>query len=283
MWIDPETRLTCLLGHPVSHSVSPAIHNESYRRLGLNAVYLAFDVKNLSRAVEGLKELGAVGCNVTIPHKEEARGLVDLLSEEAEQVGAVNTIKFGDDLVGYNTDVHGVSHTLELLGVGEIDRALILGAGGAARSVLVGIAGRARLVYVTSRNIRGARGILELCGGVGLDALAIPWGERDLYLGEVDLLINATPVGTLGEGVPVDPRRLRPGCYVFDLVYNPPVTTLVREAVRRGCRALGGLPMLVRQAAEAERIWFGVEPDEEAMMRAAERALGVKDEGGGEG
>ncbi len=179
--------------------------------------------------------------------------------------------------MGYNTDVIGVIHSLEILGFRSVESALLIGAGGAARSVLAGLSGRVDRVYITSRRIERVEGILPLCNRLGLDAMAVEWEERSRIAGKVDLLINATPLGTLGEGVPLDPGSLKPGCYVFDLVYNPPETALVREAKRRGCRAVGGLPMLVRQAAEAERIWFGIDPDEDLMMEVAESLLGGGD------
>lgn len=244
--------------------------------MGLNAIYLAFDVINLPKAIVGLQEIGAVGCNVTIPHKEEACRLMDWLSEEARESGAVNTVKFEDRLLGYNTDVSGVLYSLELLDLGQVDSVLLLGAGGAARSVLLGVRERARKVFVTSRNIERARKILELCVRLGLDAEAVPWTERNSYLEKIDFLINATPVGTEERGIPINPALLRKGCYVFDLVYNPPRTPLIEEALKKGCKAIGGLPMLIRQAAEAERIWFGVEPPEDVMMMAALSYLGVR-------
>ncbi len=283
MMVDSETKLTCLIGHPVSHSISPIIHNASYRSLGLNYIYLAFDVTDLLKAINGLKELGAVGCNVTIPHKEAAYTLMEWLSDSAKQTGAVNTVKFDNGFLGYNTDVSGVLYSLELLGEGHFDRALLLGAGGAARSVLVGIAGRVGKVYVTSRRIERARNILNLGRRMGLDVEAISWEERGKYLVKSDLLINATPLGTLNEGIPVDPKLLEPDCYVLDLVYNPPETRLVREAIERGCRAIGGIPMLIKQASEAERIWFGVNPNEEVMLRAAMNYFGEISEGEGQG
>ncbi len=274
--MNSRTKLTCLIGHPVSHSISPIIHNASYRDMELNAVYLAFDVVDLPKALNGLGELGAVGCNITIPHKEPARNLMSWLSSTAEQVGAVNTVKFEDGFLGYNTDVSGVLYSLSLFNTSHFDNALLLGAGGAARSVLAGISGKVKKAYITSRRIDRARSILSLCNKLGLDAEAIPWEERNKYVGKVDLLINATPLGTLGEGIPIDPKLLRPECYVFDLVYNPPRTPLVREATGIGCKAIGGTPMLIRQASESERIWFGVNPNEEVMMEAAMKYLGEK-------
>lgn len=273
MNIDAETRLTCLLGHPVRHSASPAIHNASYRALGLNAIYLAFDVLRVRQAIEGLKELGAVGCNVTIPHKESVVELLDHVSEEARLIGAVNVVKFGDELEGFNTDVEGVRHSLKLLNAGG-EVALILGAGGAARAVLAALSGEYRKVFITSRSLERANSLLDLCSKLGIECESIAWERREFILEKADLLINATPLGTGGEEFPMDLSKLKSGAAVLDLVYNPPETHLVREARKLGCRALGGLKMLIRQAALSERIWFGVEPDEGIMEEAALKFLG---------
>ncbi len=273
-YLDASTKLTCLLGHPVAHSVSPAIHNASYRKLKLNAVYLAFDVIRLRTVIEGLRELGAVGCNITAPYKEEAVRLMDRLDERAELMGAVNVVKFGEEVHGFNTDVDGVRHSLELLGASG-DVALVLGAGGAARAVLAALRSFKR-VLVTSRNAERARSLLDLCSRLGLDCSPIPWEVRSSYLAEVDLLVNATPLGAGGEGIPIDVSEIRSGTAVLDLVYNPLETELVKEAKRRGCRAMGGLKMLIRQAAMSERIWFGVDPDEGVMEEAALMSLGAR-------
>jgi shikimate dehydrogenase len=271
--LNAETKLTCLLGHPVKHSASPAIHNSSYRELGLNAVYLAFDVLRIDVAIEGLRELGAVGCNITIPHKEKVMELLDSLDERASLIGAVNVIKFGDELSGFNTDVDGVDYSLELLGIRSGESALILGAGGAARAVLASISGKFPKAYISSRDIGRVERLRELCLKLGIECIPLPWEARERALDRIELLVNATPLGTGGEGMPVDASKLS-GIAVLDLVYNPPETELVRIARERGCRAIGGLKMLIRQAAVSERIWFGVEPDERVMEEAALRFLG---------
>ncbi|MCD6348267.1 MAG: shikimate dehydrogenase [Candidatus Korarchaeota archaeon] len=282
--ITPNTKLTCLLGHPVSHSASPAIHNASYHVAGVDAIYLAFDVRDLERAVSGLQELGAVGCNITIPHKEEALRLATTLSEEVRLIGAINTLKFGEGGVeGYNTDVNGVLYSLELLDIKEVGEALLLGAGGAARAVVVALRDRVSKLVITSRSLWRAEGLATMASELGFESLAVPWERRNYFVERAELVVNATPVGTYGEGMPVDASRLQKGCAVFDLVYNPPDTPLVKAARQAECRALGGLPMLVRQAAESERMWFNIDPPEEAMMRAAKKFLGVENEGDGEG
>lgn len=272
---DANTKLTCLLGHPVAHSASPAIHNASYRRLRLNAVYLAFDISRLRPAIDGLRELGAIGCNVTVPYKEEVIGFLDHLDEKAELVGAVNVVKFGEEIEGFNTDIEGVRYSLKLLDASG-DKALIFGAGGAARAVLAALTGSFKMVFVTSRNFERAKSLTSLCSKLGLDFFPLPWEERDSPLTEVDLVINATPLGTGGSEFPLDFGKLRSDTAVLDLVYNPVETYLVREARKRGCRAIGGLKMLVRQAAESEKIWFNVEPDEGVMEEAALGFLGVR-------
>ncbi|MEM0041191.1 MAG: shikimate dehydrogenase [Candidatus Korarchaeum sp.] len=279
--LDANTKLTCLLGHPVGHSASPAIHNASYRRLGLNAVYLAFDILRLKPAIDGLRELGAIGCNITIPHKEGVVELLDHVDEEAVLVGAVNVVRFGEEVEGFNTDIEGVRYSLKLLDASG-DKALILGAGGAARSVLAALSGSFKMVFVTSRNFERTKALASLCSKLGIDFHPLPWEERSSPLAEVDLVVNATPLGTGGGEFPLDLGKLRSDTAVLDLVYNPLETHLVREAKRRGCRAIGGLKMLVRQAAESERIWFDVEPDEGIMEEAALRFLGAR-LGGSEG
>lgn len=272
--LDASTKLTCLLGHPVSHSASPAMHNASYRKLKLNAIYLAFDVVRLKTALDGLRELGAVGCNITVPHKEAVIQFLDRLDEGSELIGAVNVVKFGEEVQGYNTDIEGVRYSLKLLEA-RGDMALILGAGGAARAVLAALPGSFEMVLVTSRNFDRAKALADLCFKLGLDFSPIPWEERNYHLARVDLLVNATPLGTGGGDFPLNFDELRSDTSVLDLVYNPVETHLVREARKRGCRAIGGLKMLVRQAAESERIWFNAEPDELVMEEAALRFLGV--------
>lgn len=273
--IDAETKLTCLLGHPVRHSVSPAMHNASYRVIGLNAVYLAFDVFKIKQAIEGLEELGAIGCNITIPHKESVIEFLDSLSEESRIIGAVNVVKFGDETEGFNTDVEGVRYSLKLLDA-EGETALILGAGGAARAVLAALSETFKRAIISSRNFERAKAMLKLCSELGIECEAIQWERKESVLGRADLLVNATPLGTGGEEFPMDLSKLNSSTAVLDLVYNPPETHLVKEARKIGCRALGGLKMLVRQAALSERIWFGVEPDEEVMEEAALKILGGK-------
>ncbi|MDW8035076.1 MAG: shikimate dehydrogenase, partial [Candidatus Korarchaeum sp.] len=162
------------------------------------------------------------------------------------------------------------------------DNAFVLGAGGAARAVIAALPEFFKRVLVSSRNLERVRALADLCSKLGLELVQVPWEDRNSQLAKADLLVNATPLGTGGSEFPLDFSKLRSETVVLDLVYNPAETHLVREARKRGCRAIGGLRMLIKQAAESERIWFNVEPDESVMEEAALRFLGVRI-GSGEG
>ncbi|MCZ7662007.1 MAG: shikimate dehydrogenase [Thermoleophilia bacterium] len=258
------TRLVAILGHPVRHSRSPALHNAAFAAQGLDMVYLAFDVpgEQLTAAVAGLKALGVVGANITVPHKETVVPLLDTLDSTAQKVGAVNTVVYRDGaLVGYNTDVYGFLMALQRgWGRGPRDATcLVLGAGGAARAVVAGLlAENAAQVLVYNRTLARAR---DLC------TAAAAWGttpcrvvtDNDLpaLADRVDLIVNCTAIG-LEEGVKVSPVPvdiLRGHHMVLDLVYGREPTTLLQAARQRGCTVMDGLEMLVQQAARAFEIW----------------------------
>ncbi len=273
--ITPKTRLYCLLGGSVRYSASPAIHNASFSFLGVDAVYLAFSVRNVVKAVEGLKELGAGGCNVTNPFKEEVIKALDWVDERSSLLRAVNTVKLEDEAMGYNTDVDGVLHVLDLLDY-EGEETLILGAGGAARSAILALSLKGcEKLTVMSRSRERAEKSLRLASSLGIEVKHDKWNPHILKRRQYGLIINATPLGTEGVGKPLEiPTGTR--CKLFDMVYNPPETSLVKDAKKRGCKALGGVHMLVRQASRAEEIWLSLKPDEGVMMRAALKFLGVE-------
>ncbi len=264
--IGATTKLIGLLGHPVGHSRSPAIHNAAFASQGLDLVYLAFDVlpEGLCAAVAGLRALGAVGANVTVPHKERVISLLDDIEPVAGRTGAVNTIVNRDGrLVGHNTDIHGFLSALESgWGRGPAGaRCLVVGAGGAARAVIAGLSSAgATEIWVYNRTESRAR---ELCreasawSGVPMRALS----ESDLvFFGpQADLIVNATSVGldekVKGTPIPVD--ILRGGQTVMDLVCSMRTTPLLAAADIRGAVALDGYEMLVQQAARSYELWTG--------------------------
>ncbi|MBW3611275.1 MAG: shikimate dehydrogenase [Actinobacteria bacterium] len=277
----PHTRLAGVIGHPIRHSRSPAIHNAAYRVLGLDWAYLAFDVAPGAgaAAVGAVRSLGLAGLNVTMPHKHDAARAADRCSPVAETLAAVNTVvPVGDELEGHNTDGAGLlaalaaDHGFEPCG----QRCLVLGAGGAARAVVLALAGAgATEVEVVARRLEQARAAARLAGGVGRV------GTVDGADG-ADLVVNATPV-TSELPLDLDPARLGRGQLVVDLGYQPRVTALLEAAATRGARTANGLGMLVHQAALSFRLLTGEDAPLSAMAEAAFEATppGPEPEDGG--
>jgi shikimate dehydrogenase len=268
------TLVAGVLGDPVRHSLSPVLHNAAFRALGLDWAYLAFEVPapQLPAAVAGVRALGLVGCNVTMPHKAGVAALVDRRSPVADALDAVNTVvRRGDELEGHNTDGDGFLDALRIdEGVDPAgQRCLVLGAGGAARAVVLALAGAgAADVVVVNRTPSRAEAAATLAGPVGRV------GGAEEAEGAT-LIVNATPVGMVhaapgpgGDALPIDPARLGPGQLVVDLVYDPPTTPLMVAAEHRGAAVANGLGMLVHQAAHAFTRWTG-EPAPVPVMSAA--------------
>lgn len=265
-----------ILGWPLEHTLSPVIHNVAFRRTALDWTYLSWPVEpeSLADAVRGLRALGAAGANVTMPHKESVIEHLDEVSGDAREVGAVNTIqRLGPRLIGHNTDVDGFAEFLA--GDAGFDArgktALVLGSGGASRAVVkaldsLGAGG----VTVAGRDPGRTESVAALTGG----AQGVAWEDASKLAGEVDLVVNATPLGMAGEHVLPD-AQLAVGQCVVDLIYAPPSTPLVEAARAAGAQAWGGLGMLVRQAAASFTIWTGQAAPLEAMSAAAVHAIGA--------
>lgn len=276
-----------LIGHPVGHSVSPAMHNAAFGELGLEYRYEAVSVEpeGLTDFLNGvMKGPDVRGANVTIPHKIAVMKGVDFLDGEAAAIGAVNTIvNDGGALRGYNTDGRGALKALEKA-VGRLDdkRVVLLGAGGAARAVAYCIAQEAEALAILNRTVRRAvelaSSLREVVEGRRAEISAAPFDETHLSreLEDADVVINATPIGMhpdVGE-TPV-PRRLLNGRHlVFDLVYNPPRTRLLKEAEMEGADTLSGVEMLVYQGAESFQLWTGRRAPIDLMLRVVKEALG---------
>jgi shikimate dehydrogenase len=264
------------LGWPLKHTLSPAIHNAAFRRLGLDWTYLAFPVppERLSEAVGGLRALGGRGVNVTMPHKETVISLLDRLSDEAEAIGAVNTIEIsGEEMIGHNTDVLGFTKFITGdTGADLTDcNALVLGAGGAARAVMQGLVGMGcSRIAVAARRPDSARSLIEM----KTNGETIPWDEVERAVRDFDAVVNCTPVGMAGENL-LPEAEFRPGQVVVDLIYQPPETPFLERARAGGADGWGGLGMLVHQAAASLEIWTGQQAPIEVMSAAAVHALGA--------
>jgi len=279
MLINASTRLCCLIGHPVAHSVSPQMHNTAFKKLGLNYVYLAFDVVNelLEFAVKGLKALGAAGFNVTIPHKVRIMKILDDLDKSAKKAGAVNTVVNEDGrLRGYNTDVHGIMETLRRLRLPGSEQAMIIGAGGAARASAIALLDLGfEKILIANRTLQRAKELADWIKGMGFSAEACSLEEGRRRAEECRLIVNATPIGmhpNVDES-PLSRDEIPSGSIILDLVYNPPKTRLLEDAEKAGAKAISGVDVLVYQGAEAFKLWTGREAPIEAMREAVLRAL----------
>ena len=261
--IKSTTTLTGLFGHPIKHSLSPLIHNYVYQKLNIDSVYLCFDISAdlLKEAVHSLKALNFKGVNVTIPYKQKIIPYLSELDKEAKIINAVNTIKVkGKKLVGYNTDARGFLKALKKKCRFDPQncQALILGCGGAGWAVSVALCtSNAREISLydinhkrTQKLVRHLKNIFGKVTIKGYKKLT------DINLRKFQLLVNATPVGMKNEAPPINIEEVSKKCVIYDLVYNPPLTPLIKKAQQLGIRAYNGLSMLVYQAEESERIWF---------------------------
>ncbi len=282
--IDGNTLLYGLIGWPVGHSHSPAMHNAAAAALGLNMAYVPLPVPpgRLDDALRGLVALGFRGVNVTVPHKEAVLPAMHAVYPAARVIGAVNTIVISSgQLIGLNTDWSGFlgdleSHRLALYG----RDCLVLGAGGAARAVAYALLRRGGRVSVAGRRPEQAERLAADLGAAFPEAATLLTGALDdaprlAAVLDAPILINATPLGMAGENVALSPwpdgAPFPPGAFVYDLVYNPPQTRFMAMAAAAGVRTANGLGMLVQQAAEAFEVMTGHRPDP-AVMRAAAQA-----------
>jgi shikimate dehydrogenase len=268
--LSASTRLVGVLGHPVAHSVSPQIHNAAFAAAGVDAVYLAFDVPpvGVETAIGGLAALGALGANVTVPHKQAALAAASRRTPEAEAVGAANTLVFHPDglVEADNTDATGLAVVLARdVGLERGEPVVLFGAGGAARAAAVALGRAGARVHVDARRPEAAAAVTALAVAHG----AVAGGGV-----EPRVVINATPLGLHGETLPDPYLHLRPGQVALDLVYRPEPTPFLAAAAARGALALDGLGMLVAQAAAAFERWTGLPAPVAVMDTAARAALG---------
>jgi len=266
----PATALCGIVLHPAGHTRSPAMHNAAFRALGLDAVYLAFDVPPaaLPAALAGARALGIRQLAISLPHKEAALVLVDRVDPVARRIGAINTATRREDgtLEGTNTDWLGAVRALEQETDLKGARAVVLGAGGAARAVVFGLVERGARVAVLNRTPERARDLADALGAEEAGAL------EELPRRAHDVLVNCTSVGLGEDASPVPAEALRRGSLVMDTVYAPERTRLLRDAEARGARPLPGKWMLVHQAAEQLRLWSGQEAPRVVMAEAFDAA-----------
>ena len=273
-----------LLGYPVSHSMSAIMHNAAFKQMGLDYQYELLNVKpeNLEETIASFRVDSFGGANVTIPYKVDVMKYLDDVDEEARRIGAVNTIvKKGDHLKGYNTDGKGAIRSItEAYGPTDGADVLMLGAGGAARAIGYHIsknAGRLRILNRNSNRAKELANYLKSLPECNASISALPLNDINLEycVKDANILVNTTPLGMTPnvQASPVDIKILHSKLLVFDAVYNPPITKLLREAESVGAQILPGLQMLVYQGSEAYRMWTGLTPPEDLMLHVIEEEL----------
>jgi shikimate dehydrogenase len=279
--VNGSTQILAVIGHPVAHSFSPQMQNAAITALGLNLCYVAFRVRpeEVGAAVAGMRALNLLGLNVTVPHKEAVLPHLDEISEEARRVGAVNTIHHKEGrLIGYNTDVYGILTSLkETAGLDPLpERVAVLGASGAARGVVYGLCARkeVREIRIFNRTAEKAENLareMQAWTGAKLTGSPLTGAALKEGLADAGLLVNTTSVGMSprpDESPVGDGGCLHPDLVVYDIVFNPLETLLVKQARAAGAQGFGGIEMLLYQGARAFEIWTGAYPPIEAMKAA---------------
>lgn len=281
--ITGKTKVTGIIGYPLTYTLSPLMHNRAFKVCGLNYKYLAFVVEkgHLKSAIDGIRALNIKGVNITMPHKEAVISLLDGISKEAEIIGAVNTINNEDGrLIGYNTDAEGFTSSLKEEDFNPAGKqAIIIGTGGGAKAVAVALVqAGVKSIAVVGGSIEKSQAIkdriIDITRNILVKPLTFESNLADIFqIG--DLIVNATPVGMAESGglLPVPLELIKKRHFIYDLVYIPQETVLIKEARRKGARAVNGTGMLVHQAALAFEIWTGISAPVEEMRQALIRGL----------
>lgn len=279
--IDTDYEVFGVIADPIGHSLSPVIHNAAFHRLGMKRVYVPFRIPeaDLGRWLQHCRSLGIRGLSVTIPHKEAVIAKCNKVESVVRGIGAVNTMIFDDDgtVRGYNTDHRAAMDSLfRVMGLdAEAEspmrglKSLVLGAGGVSKAVAYGLANKGATVAIASRTKSRASDLAKAVGGK-----AIEWDLRHHF--NPDVLINGTPVGMHPkmDATPWDEKHLRSGTVVFDTVYNPEQTLLIKQARQAGCRVITGVDMFIRQAALQFQLFTGAEAPADLMRETLKRTIG---------
>lgn len=271
-----------VIGHPISHSLSPKLHNYWIKKYGIDAHYEAIDVepKDLRNTIKRMQKEGYVGCNVTIPHKEAMLDIVDKVYHVAKSIGAINIIVFKDGKIcGDNTDSDGFLSNIvnNMCDYEIIKKALVIGAGGAALAVCHALFENESNILLTNRTRDRAEKLAEDFSkdvyGKLLDenlrkVKVIDWNEKEKYLSDIDLLVNTTSLGMVGmPPLDIDLSNLNKDALVTDIVYKPLITPLLAQAEAQGNPIVDGLGMLLYQAQASFAIWFGIAPEVNQELR----------------
>ena len=274
-----------IIGYPLSHTLSPSMHNFIYQKLGIDVEYKKWEISpnNLKSHIEKINNENFIGANITVPYKEKIVPLLDEIRNEAKFTGAVNTIvKNNNKLIGYNTDVYGIQQTLDIkLKNDVINNAVIFGAGGAAKAAFFVLLQRGlNNLTIVNRTKSNALKMISKFNNVNCDQTIITLNEKSQIKSaclSADLIINTTILGMKGSGYedisPIDSTFIDSNSVIFDMVYNPTKTPLIKIALERNANIIEGLNMLVYQAIKSIELWTGIRPSFDDMYSKCKEIL----------
>jgi shikimate dehydrogenase len=280
--IDAATKLYCIIGNPIKHSFSPAIHNAAFQKLGINAVYTAFEVSDLRNAIAGIKALGISGASVTIPHKVAIIPFLDEVSDIAGMIGSVNTIVNNNGkLAGANTDAYGFYHSLSLETIVDEKTIAVIGSGGSARAACFALFyyARPKKLIILARNASSREEIKNnlLQKFPGLDTSQIETADISIWKiwkDKIDIVVNTTPIGMKPDvnSSPLDLESMPENRIAMDLIYNPAETLFLKRAKDKKCVAISGIEMLLHQGIQQFEIWTEEKAPVEVMRKALKKS-----------
>lgn len=264
------TKTYAVIGDPIDHSFSPALHNAAFLFLGLDCTYIAYRIPKgeLEHGVAALKKINIAGFNVTIPHKVDMMNLLDETDSQCKLVGATNTVVNNDGILkGYNTDVDGFLDPIKKRGIDASGTDILLvGAGGAARAIIAGFSKeKARKITIANRTRQRAEELIEFAKSLGMESDYADLETAGDMAGRYKFVVNATSVGLKGAGCPIDTRNIGKDSIVYDIVYVPVETPLIEQSKNQGATIIYGWEMLLAQAMKSFEIWTGRAAPYEAM------------------
>jgi shikimate dehydrogenase len=274
MGLEKSIKTYCIIGDPIEHSLSPAMHNAAFNFLKLESSYIAYRVtySELAASICSLKEVRLAGFNVTIPHKTRIVKYIDVLDRVATQAGAVNTVKNVDgELHGYNTDVGGFLRPLVKRGINLNGlNILLLGAGGAARAVVVALSSKAEnlKISIINRNRDRAKELAKIGNTLGAKCESFSLDDVLLLSNRADMIVNTLPLGMHDEKSIIGAENIPTDSIVYDIVYKPVLTDFLKNAKQAGATVVYGYEMLLEQGAESFQIWTGIPAPLEVMKKA---------------
>jgi shikimate dehydrogenase len=274
MGLEKSIKTYCIIGDPIEHSLSPAMHNAAFNFLKLRSTYIAYRVaySELAASICSLKEVRLAGFNVTIPHKTRILKYIDVLDMVASKAGAVNTVQNVDGvLYGYNTDVGGFLRPLAKRGINLNGlNVLLLGAGGAARAVVVALSSKTEnlKISIANRNRDRAKELAKIGNTLGANCESFSLQDVQLLSYRADMIVNTLPLGMYNEKSVIDVQYIPSDSIVYDVVYRPVLTDLLKNAKQAGATLVYGYEMLLEQGGESFQIWTGIPAPLEVMRKS---------------